>query len=271
MARRPSGRPATAAAAPAASAQSTTAAAPAAAAGPVPGQPTWPAPAINMALLKSVVEATANGGFLYVMPADAAPLGDMIEQNSGMADERGALATRATQKGVTAAAQPNGPAPAAQVAAAPARTAPAAAPAPKPVFKIRTGLVPPPKKVFGEGRGREERYPFSTLNINEGFHVPKTDKAPDPARTLQSTVSSANARFAVEKKNPDGSVMMENKVVSLGKRDERGELIKGADGKIIRERVTESRPVLEYTKRFTVYPVGADDPDGEGAVIMRTA
>jgi hypothetical protein len=41
----------------------------------------------------------------------------------------------------------------------------------------------------------EPRYPFAMLEVGQSFFVPKSKQKPNPAKTLASTVSSANKRF----------------------------------------------------------------------------
>jgi len=78
--------------------------------------------------------------------------------------------------------------------------APEAAPAPGAVastpskFKLETGFVVPESK-----RGaflKSETYPFASMQIGESFFVASTDEKPNPAKSLASTVSSTNKRYA---------------------------------------------------------------------------
>lgn len=223
------------------------------------------APSYDLDLLAKIVSATQSGGFLYVADFDSGPLvsGGFAEVNEGMADGEGKKATRATPAGIALA-----PATPTAGLAETAASAPANNDLPK--VKIRTGLVMPEKK--RAGRGREAKYAFASLTeVGHGFHVPATEAMPQPWRTLQSTVSAANMKYAVEKKDASGNVIMEQKTVSLAQRDGQGKVITDAQGKIIRRRTLRSRPVYEHTRRFAVYQAPDGDPDGPGAIIQRIA
>lgn len=231
------------------------------------------APAIDLALLKAIVDGTQSGTLAYITPAQAVTFGALVEQNAAMTNDTGGCATRATAAGVgyltTNTPAAGLPAPAASTLV-PGVTVAAMASTSPVTFKSGVGgRTPPPRK--STGRGRSEHYPFSTMEINGWVHIPNSAEMPDPAKTLQSTVSSANTRFAVEKKDANGAVIMEDKTVSIAQRDPAGNVMKGADGKLVRHSVTESRPALQYTKRFVIYAVDASDALGAGAVILRTA
>jgi hypothetical protein len=201
--------------------------------------------------MSRVADATRAGGHLYLTDDDAAPLvtAGLAEVNPDIYDDAGNKAVRATEAGLQAMP--------ASEAAAPSTVS----------VKIRTGIVVPART--RAGRGREEKYPFSTLKVGDGFHIPVTADMSQPWKTLQSTISSANARFAVEKKDGNGNVIMENKQISKAQRDQAGNVIKGPDGKMFRVTVTESLPVLEYQRRFTVFRAPDGDPDGPGAIVTR--
>ena len=44
--------------------------------------------------------------------------------------------------------------------------------------------------------GRSEKYPFSKLEIGQAFVIPVSENHPEPWKSLQSTVSGAQRRFA---------------------------------------------------------------------------
>jgi hypothetical protein len=95
-------------------------------------------------------------------------------------DANGMVQAKATPQGIAAL---NGSA---------AVAAPAAS-TPKQVFKITEGIPLPPTK---RGGIRESTYPFDSLPVGGSFFVAATEKVPNPAKPLGSTVSSANKRFA---------------------------------------------------------------------------
>jgi hypothetical protein len=60
-------------------------------------------------------------------------------------------------------------------------------------FEVDTDVPIPPVKKRG-GRSKDI-YPWSTMKLNESFHVGKTEELPYPAKKMNSSVSSANKRF----------------------------------------------------------------------------
>ena len=65
-------------------------------------------------------------------------------------------------------------------------------------FISGTGFVPPAPKANQrkDRKGKaEKRYPFATMKLTDFFFVPATEDAPNPAKKLASTVSSANTRY----------------------------------------------------------------------------
>lgn len=165
---------------------------------------------MNIQLLSSIVAATVGGGFMYCATADVAELvqHQLVEQNPGMTDANGALATRATDAGIAhingmsaQASQPgaeqtnSSPTPVAQTAAA--STAPMTA---TQSSFVRASFRPPEKTKAT--RTVAEKYPFGNLNppaadgTCDAFFVPKTDDVPEPNKTLTSAASAANRRYA---------------------------------------------------------------------------
>lgn len=132
-------------------------------------------------------------GFLYVPLDVSSALLELgyVEVNATMVDENGNVATRATEKGWGALEE----------------FEPAPEPEPKPFtkpasklatldfnrateFVIETGVP----LVQRARRKSECRYPFDLLELDQSFFVPATEEKPNPAKSLASTVSSANAR-----------------------------------------------------------------------------
>ena len=148
------------------------------------------APAVAVAVaqvgevtLESIVAATQAGSFVYTAAAVHGPLieAGFVEINPAMADENGAIATRSTEKGNS------------QVMTATNQTQ-AAAPAVKAGFVIETGVTMP--AISGRGRSGCS-YPFDQMEVNQSFFVAASESKPNPAKSLASTISSANARYAV--------------------------------------------------------------------------
>jgi hypothetical protein len=91
-------------------------------------------------------------------------------------------------------------------------------------FDIVKGIKPPVAKRGGE---RKEVYPFSAMEVGDSILVPVSEKYPDPAKQLASTVSAAARRFATKT----------------------GETKTNSKGKTV--------DVLDYTKKFIIRPVTA--------------
>lgn len=124
-----------------------------------------------------------------------------------------------------------------------------AAPAAAPATRTVTASTPPSAVAANvpvpEGAARR-RYPFAEMDVNHSFFVPATDDRPDPAKSMQSTVSSAIRKFSV----PDPS----------------GETRVNRNG--------ETVPVMNPTRSFICRPVEDGKPWGfpgiAGAGIWRT-
>ena len=216
---------------------------------------------IDLAKLGEIVHVTVAGGFLYANADEIAPLvaAELVETNPAMLDESGNVAARATAKGIeavnkTATNTDTNAAASAAVTEAQARAS---------AFEIDDYV--PNLTIKRGGRGGEI-YPFDSLEVNKSFHVPATPDKPDPAKSLASTVSSAAARYAV------GTGTFEDVTVTDYQLDAEGKRVKGADGKFIKtgEHV-ENREVMKKTREFIVRSVGAEDPRGPGARVIRIA
>ncbi len=85
------------------------------------------------------------------------------------------------------------------------------------------------------------QYPFDALEVNKSFHIPATEKRPNPAKSLASTVSAATKKYA----------------------EDTGQTKQSVKGNTL--------PVLKNTRVFTIKAVGAEDPRGPGARVVRTA
>lgn len=217
--------------------------------------------AIDLAKLGEIVHATVAGGFLYANADEIAPLvaAEFVETNHAMIDESGNVAARATPKGIEAVN------PTATNTADTAAVSAAATEAPARASAFEIDDYVPNLTIKRGGRGGEI-YPFDSLEVNKSFHVPATPDKPDPAKSLASTVSSATARYAV------GTGTFEDVTVTDYQLDGEGKRVKGADGKFIKtgEHV-ENREVMKKTREFIVRSVGAEDPRGPGARVIRIA
>lgn len=176
--------------------------------------------------LPRIVEATLSDvGYTFCSIEVAAYLvkNGFVEQNPDMKNEAGALATRATQKGIDAAKKPE-------------------------VTKVSEFLIEdvalPAAKRGGNGKVGNTKYPFDALEVGQSFFIPATAERPNPVKALASTVTSANARYAVEVKDEAGVVQTRT------------------------NRKGREVPVVEYQRLFGIRK---DTKDGvEGARIGRT-
>jgi len=195
------------------------------------------------ALLVAIANATLSEiGFLHVSEKDAKGLValGLVEQNPELLDADGNIATRATPAGIEAsgANQEQGELQVEEPAENPPETAPVAAqamPTGKPAFDIESNIARPERKRSGNGRNL---YPFDVLEVNQSFFIPPTEKHPEPWKSLQSTVSSASARYAVA---VEGQTKLNRKGVEV--------------------------PVMKHTRKFSIYE---DVKDGvRGARVFR--
>ena len=211
--------------------------------------------AINMKLLASIANATEQS---YISKDDATPLlaNDpvLIEVNTGMLDGNGNAAVRLTAAGAKLVAD-----------ATPGTVATGEAPKASP-YAIISNAVLPPSKRGNKGGGAPTQYPFADLEVGQSFFVPKSDKHPDPVKTLGSTVSSANMRYAVK--------TGETKEVSRAKRGEGNKAVL-VDGNKVMEKVQV--PVYKFERKFSIRGVEKGKSYGEyvapadGALIARVS
>lgn len=157
--------------------------------------------------LAAIVAATVNGGFAWVGLEEAKNLAaeGLTESNNDVSDGRpeGTIATRATQKGIDMNAQTQ------TIGKGDVATVSAAQVLGKSEFVIETGVALPKSAA----RGRTgSKYPFEALQLSQSFFIPEK-KVSD----LASTIAGANARYASEKKDDKGAVVIrtnrKNKVV----------------------------------------------------------
>lgn len=159
--------------------------------------------------LATIAAATLAGTLVYVSEKDGKKLvaDGLIEVNPAMANPANAteFAARATAAGIEKYNADNAPAPA------------------KPTFEFITS---PSLEKAGKGAGRADKYPFADFpapvidaegnKLTAKIFVPATEKMPNPASSLSSTVSAASRRYAeIESqkpgKNKNGEDIMRNK------------------------------------------------------------
>ena len=138
------------------------------------------------ALHKNIVAASATAGFMYIPTKDAKKLETegLIVSNPAMT-QGDTIAVKPTEKLL---AEVNG----SNAAAAPAGDAPAEQPA-KASVTLEDGVALP--AISRQGL-KGDVYPFAKMEVGQSFFIASTEKHPNPAKTLASTVSSATRRYA---------------------------------------------------------------------------
>ena len=141
---------------------------------------------IVLQMFTSLVAATQVPPGYMLVPKDVAEKAakaepTLIEINQAVAaDAAGNLQVRASAAGIAALAGAGAPsAPAVEVS--------------KPTFALETGIEIPPAK---RGGIREATYPFESMEVGQSFFLPATADNPNPAKSMGSTISSANKRYA---------------------------------------------------------------------------
>jgi hypothetical protein len=207
--------------------------------------------------------ATAVNGIVYLTKAQGEPLqkAGLIMVNTQMmqGDKAATMLTDA------------GKAEADKLAPATTQVAPVAT---QSNFAIIEGVeLPPVKRGFGGGNraGAPPKYPFADMPVGASFFVPNSAEVPDAVKTMGSTVSNQNKKYA--------EVVMENgqpkmKSVTRTVRGEGNKAKLDENGKPIKE--TKAVPVMQATRKFTCRPVkagttyGAWTAPSDGALIQRT-
>ena len=141
-----------------------------------------------MALLAEVVAATKEGSFVYTNAKARKSLeaANLVEINQSVTDDEGNVATRATTEGITMAETTN-----TEGGTANAEVKAVAKPT---VSSIVADVVMPSVR----SGARSDVYPFATMEPGQSFFVPATEDKPNPAKSLASTVTSANLRYSEE-------------------------------------------------------------------------
>lgn len=191
-----------------------------------------------LAVLPEIVKATqvSATGYMFTDFLINSPLVNdgLVEVNEGITNEAGEVATRATMKGI-------------EKVMSETSTAVEAAPVVATGFVIEDVALP---KSNRGGRTGKSVYPFEALEVGQSFFVPASEKHPEPAKSLASTVSSAMKRFDVADLDENG--VQKTKVITVPK-------------------TGEKRTVLA-TKHTRVFGLRPDEKDGvKGARIGRTA
>lgn len=202
------------------------------------------APAFDMALLSQIVQATKQNSFMYVPAVASAPLVALqyVELNNDPAVLAPAgVPTRATALGI-ATCENSATASAAVANPLAPQTQPAS------VFTLDVDVpLPSIKRGFGAKAGAPT-YPFDNMQVGQSFFVPATPDRDDPAKSLASTVSAATRKYEVAVNNPDGTPKMIS--VQRAQRDTNGDIVKGADGKMVKVATTINE--MKRTREFAI-------------------
>lgn len=136
----------------------------------------------DFTLLAAIVAAMANADapFLFASTDSLKNLikDGFVETNPEMKNDKGEVATRATETGTAASAAND------------AKVATPASPAPELI--VGTGFEAPASAT----RSKPETYKFDALEIGGFIFVPATEAKKNPAKSLASTVSAATKRYA---------------------------------------------------------------------------
>lgn len=140
--------------------------------------------------LPALAEATVGGSYIFADPFNIAYLieNGWAIQNETITNPENAeeFATRATPEGVAFVNQ--------------TASAEIKVEEPKPERKVKMSFeiekgIPVPKTT--RGGARTSAYPFDALELNDSFFIPASEKHPEPAKSLASTVSGATKRYDV--------------------------------------------------------------------------
>ena len=167
----------------------------------------------QVALLIAVSQATLSGSYVYAggKEQDALLKAGLVEVNGAIANEAGETATRTTDEGNRLAAEYQtdqdvadidgvdgdtiGENHAANLAAETDARLAQNKIAERPSFAIAANIEMP---ITTRTSARQSLYPFDDLEVGQSFFVPATEDKPNPAKSLASTVTSANDRYAEE-------------------------------------------------------------------------
>ena len=206
----------------------------------------------NLAALAYIVAAGEGGTFAPLV--EVRPLADhkpaLVEINEGTTDDNGNVAVRATAEGISHFAT---------ISTKETTSAPAVKSSFE-VMDVPADIMQAANERRRVSRGVGEKYPFASLEVGKGFFVAATEKMPEPAKSLASTVSSAQSRYAEETDELETVIVKEYEI------DENGKRVKDADGHWIVTAENEvERPKMQNTRMFKLVPA-----DG-GAWVVRTA
>lgn len=119
-------------------------------------------------------------------------------------------------------------------------------------YAIISGAILPKAKRGGKGGGAPTVYPFANLEVGQSFFVPVSEKHPDPVKSMGSTISAANLRYAQQ---------TGTKTVTRAKRGPKNKLVLENGQKVME---TKDVPEYTYTRKFSIRRVEAGKEYGGG-------
>lgn len=148
-----------------------------------------------MGLLNDLVKAEKEGSYLFTTKRQHSILvnNGLAIINESITDDTGRVATRPTSKGIEYINSKGEDKKMSGVSMATS-------------FEIETVELPATKR--GSGKTRNSKYPFDALEVGQSFFVPNSEECPDPAKTITSTVNSANQRYATPELDVNGNQVM---------------------------------------------------------------
>jgi len=157
---------------------------------------------INFALLAIIAAGSLSSvGYANVSAASAKPLEKdglvQVNPSADFKDEEGNPAVRITEKGTAALAEHEASKPKEADVGGDAPNTPAPAAKVKPSFALVSGIAIP-QTVRAPRNSPGSSYPFDALEIGMSFFVPETEDRKNIAKSMASTVTTANARFSTE-------------------------------------------------------------------------
>lgn len=142
-------------------------------------------------------------------------------------------------------------------------------------FEIEDDYEMPEETAIRRGGKRASKYPFDKLEIGQSFHIPKTDKMPDPVQAIASSITQARRRFSEPVFDTSGKPVMVNKKVKTYALAPDGKRVRQADNSwIVTGEAVITEQKTRQTRDFFAIPVGPgtahpDDKKGAGARVFR--
>lgn len=213
----------------------------------------------KLPLLAALAEATRSGenGFLYVDEDDAKLLYDaklaLVNTNDRNDDKQ--VATRLTDAGLSYAdknpAEPDNnvlsnQGNTAQKEESDKKRQSTGYKRPATIEVDKTVQMPS----VSRGRAGETSYPFDTMEVGDSFHIAATPENKDPAKSVASSVSTANQKHSKIKTDENGNTITKSRKVRGGG--------------------MKDFPEREPIKLFTIRAVDNTDPKGPGCRVWRT-